>query len=85
MASATLPSIRPVTIATHSGKFHCDEVLGTVMLDKILGRPNNYSTSGLFIDLVRTRNAEVIRKADIVIAVGAEFGRLPFREHQRRT
>ncbi|KAF4751136.1 hypothetical protein FOZ62_020332, partial [Perkinsus olseni] len=66
MASATLPSIRPVTIATHSGKFHCDEVLGTVMLDKILGGPNNYN-------LVRTRNPEVISKADIVIDVGAEF------------
>ncbi|KAF4687237.1 hypothetical protein FOZ60_004205 [Perkinsus olseni] len=78
MASATLPSIRPVTIATHSGKFHCDEVLGTVMLDKILGGPNNYN-------LVRTRNPEVISKADIVIDVGAEFdpARRRFDHHQR--
>ncbi|KAF4678328.1 hypothetical protein FOL47_000057 [Perkinsus chesapeaki] len=78
MSSATLPSVRPLTIATHSGKFHCDEVLGTVMLDKILGGDKNYK-------LVRTRNPDIINKADVVIDVGAEFdpARCRFDHHQR--
>lgn len=60
MSSATLPSLRPVTIATHSGKFHCDEVLGTVMLDKILGGSKNYSTRDGSLRLLSLEGSDII-------------------------
>lgn len=63
------------TIATHNGKFHADDVFSIAALRHIFPTFN----------LIRTRDLEVISKADIVIDVGGEYdadaGR--FDHHQR--
>lgn len=63
------------TIATHDGNFHADDVFSVAALKRII--PS--------FKLIRTRDLEVIGKADIVIDVGGEYnadaGR--FDHHQR--
>jgi uncharacterized UPF0160 family protein len=63
------------TIATHNGNFHADDVFSVAALKYIFPSFN----------LVRTRDLEVIAKADIVLDVGgvydADAGR--FDHHQR--
>jgi len=63
-------------LATHSGKFHCDEVFAYVVLRLALGADHT---------LVRTRKAELIEAADIVWDVGGLFdqARDQFDHHQR--
>ncbi|TYK66874.1 MYG1 family protein [Colwellia echini] len=64
-----------LTIATHNGNFHADDVFSIAALKAIF--PS--------FTLVRTRNLDIIGKADIVIDVGgiydADAGR--FDHHQR--
>jgi uncharacterized UPF0160 family protein len=64
-----------IIIATHNGNFHADDVFSIAALKNIF--PS--------IELIRTRNLELIAKADIVIDVGGEYdadaGR--FDHHQR--
>jgi uncharacterized UPF0160 family protein len=64
-----------VTIATHNGNFHADDVFSIAALKNIFP----------VFNLVRTRDLEVIGKADVVIDVGGiydpETGR--FDHHQR--
>ncbi len=64
-----------ITIATHNGNFHADDVFSIAALKNIF--PS--------IKLIRTRNLELIAKAHIVIDVGGEYdpdaGR--FDHHQR--
>jgi len=64
-----------LTIATHNGNFHADDVFSVAALKTL------YPSAAL----VRTRDLEVIGKADIVLDVGgvydAEAGR--FDHHQR--
>jgi hypothetical protein len=53
------------TIATHSGSFHCDEALGCYLLrqtDEFAGAR-----------IVRSRDPEVLKGADVVIDVGAVY------------
>jgi len=63
------------TIVTHNGNFHADDVFSIAALKSIL--PS--------FKLVRTRDLELIAKADIVVDVGGEYdadaGR--FDHHQR--
>ncbi|XPF95736.1 MYG1 family protein [Colwellia sp. RE-S-Sl-9] len=63
------------TIATHDGNFHADDVFSVAALKCII--PS--------FKLIRTRDLEIIGKADIVIDVGGEYnadaGR--FDHHQR--
>ena len=63
------------TIATHNGNFHADDVFSIAALKNIF--PS--------FKLIRTRDLELIAKADIVIDVGGEYdpdaGR--FDHHQR--
>jgi len=69
------PQMTHKTIATHNGNFHADDVFSIAALKFIF--PS--------FDLVRTRNIEVINKADLVIDVGGEYnpetGR--FDHHQK--
>lgn len=51
------------TIATHNGNFHADDVFSIAALKSI------FST----FKLIRTRDLDVISKADIVIDVGGEY------------
>ena len=64
-----------LTVVTHNGNFHADDVFSIAALSTIF--PS--------LKLVRTRNLEVIAKADIVVDVGGEYdastGR--FDHHQR--
>jgi uncharacterized UPF0160 family protein len=76
----TAPKILPV-LATHGGKFHCDEVFAYVVLKLALA----LKAPGLDHTLLRTRKAELIDAADIVWDVGGVFdaaGRR-FDHHQR--
>jgi uncharacterized UPF0160 family protein len=65
------------TIATHSGSFHADESLAVFMLRKL----TDYADS----KLVRTRDLEIIKQADIVVDVGAIYDPASnrFDHHQR--
>jgi len=64
-----------ITIATHNGNFHADDVFSIAALKAIFPT----------YKLIRTRNLDVIAQADIVIDVGGEYdaeaGR--FDHHQR--
>jgi uncharacterized UPF0160 family protein len=76
----TAPKILPI-LATHAGKFHCDEVFAYVVLKLALG----LKAPGEDHALLRTRKAELIEAADIVWDVGGVFdaaGRR-FDHHQR--
>jgi len=63
------------TIVTHNGNFHADDVFSIAALKTIFP----------FFTLIRTRDLDIIAKADIVIDVGGEYdaetGR--FDHHQR--
>lgn len=63
------------TIATHSGSFHADDVFSIAALKNIFPHVN----------LVRTRNLELIGAADIVVDVGGEYNETTgrFDHHQR--
>ncbi len=60
-------------IVTHSGRFHADEVFAISMILMIEDR-----------EIIRTRDDEIIKKADIVLDVGAEYSpeTLRFDHHQ---
>jgi uncharacterized UPF0160 family protein len=64
-----------ITIATHNGNFHADDVFSVAALKCVI--PS--------FKLIRTRDLELIAKADIVLDVGGEYnpeaGR--FDHHQR--
>ncbi|MEE9328253.1 MAG: MYG1 family protein [Cocleimonas sp.] len=64
-----------LTIATHNGNFHADDVFSIAALKSVF--PS--------FKLIRTRDSELITKADIVLDVGGEYdpdaGR--FDHHQR--
>jgi uncharacterized UPF0160 family protein len=63
------------TIVTHNGNFHADDVFSVAALKSIF-----YS-----VTLIRTRDLEIIAKADIVIDVGGEYDSTTdrFDHHQR--
>ncbi|MFT6927054.1 MAG: uncharacterized UPF0160 family protein [Psychromonas sp.] len=70
-----IPKMNIKTIATHNGNFHADDVFSIAALKQIF--PS--------FKLIRTRDLELIGKADIVLDVGGEYdpdaGR--FDHHQR--
>lgn len=55
---------KKIVVATHSGAFHPDDVFAVALLS-ILYKGN--------IKIIRTRDAEVISKADFVVDVGLEY------------
>ncbi len=63
------------TIATHNGNFHADDIFSVAALKNIYPA----------FKLIRTRNLELISKADIVIDVGGEYDSDAerFDHHQR--
>ena len=71
---------RPI-LATHSGKFHCDEVFAYAVLRLALG----LSGPGVDHTLLRTRKPNLIETADIVWDVGSIFDAAlnRFDHHQR--
>lgn len=65
-------------IATHNGAFHCDEVLACHML-------HHHTKSYQHAEIVRTRDPEMLEKADIVVDVGGKYDveEQRFDHHQR--
>ena len=70
-----------LTLATHSGKFHCDEVFAYAVLRLAL----DLQAPGADHRLLRTRKPELIEAADIVFDVGSIFDVASnrFDHHQR--
>jgi len=68
--------MRRMLVATHSGPFHCDDVFACALLRTFLA-PD--------LQVVRTRDLERVRTADIAIDVGGEYDptRARFDHHQR--
>lgn len=66
-SSASPPKKQKITIGTHDGIFHCDEVLACFMLQQL----PEYSGA----QIVRTRNDDLLKDCDIVVDVGAVFDR----------
>lgn len=66
-----------INIGTHSGTFHCDEILAIAMLRTL----PEYKNAAV----VRTRDIEVLKQCTIVVDVGAEYdpARNRFDHHQR--
>ncbi|MES9897900.1 MAG: MYG1 family protein [Sedimenticola sp.] len=64
-----------VTVATHNGIFHADDVFSIAALKQVLPSFN----------LVRTRDSNVITEADIVVDVGGQYDadKNRFDHHQR--
>lgn len=64
-------------IGTHSGVFHCDEVLACSML--------KYSNDFSDALIVRSRNDDIHKKVDILVDVGSVFApdNYRFDHHQR--
>ena len=54
---------KKVTIVTHSGNFHADEIFAVAVLFLVLEKDND-------ISVVRSRDMEIIEKADYVLDVG---------------
>jgi uncharacterized UPF0160 family protein len=75
---ADLSCIGEITIVTHNGIFHADEVLGVISLKKKLDKYNIKSK------LIRTRDPKVIESSDIAIDVGGIYDpdNLRFDHHQ---
>lgn len=71
----SIQSATPVVIATHNGTFHADDVFGVAVLRLL--NPG--------AELVRTRDAQVIAKAEFAVDVGGEWdaSRGRFDHHQR--
>lgn len=65
----------PKTLGTHNGVFHCDEAFGSYMLKLLF--------PGL--EIVRTRDTQLLGECDIVIDVGAEYdhNKRRYDHHQR--
>jgi len=70
-----------VTFGTHNGTFHADEVMSTAVMDVAI----NCLSDG--IELVRTRDPEILSKAFTVYDVGGEYNDREFRfdHHQKET
>jgi len=65
-------------IGTHDGRFHCDDVTACYML-KTMDRFKNH-------DIVRTRDADKLAQAEIIVDVGGELNVDTLRlDHHQRT
>ncbi len=54
-----------VKIVTHSSKFHTDDIFAVATLSLVLGEDN--------IEIIRSRDPEVIKTGDYVVDVGGEY------------
>lgn len=65
-------------IGTHSGNFHCDEILACFMLQQL----DTYKNA----EIVRTRNYDLLKTCDIVVDVGEIFNPKENRfDHHQKT
>ncbi|HEY4515924.1 MAG TPA: MYG1 family protein [Candidatus Paceibacterota bacterium] len=68
-----------ITVATHNGSFHADDVFACATLSIWAGK------KGRRIKIIRTRDEKAITRADIVVDVGMEYDptRNRFDHHQK--
>ncbi len=73
------PFSRKVTLVTHSGKFHSDDIFACAILSLVLEK------EGKRANIIRTRNAEIIAAGDYVFDVGGEHDpeKRHFDHHQK--
>lgn len=67
-------------VITHSGHFHADEVLACFLVRYITGfssQNSNQSESGYWI--IRSRNKEIFREADLILDVGGIYDPLQMK------
>lgn len=70
--------VEPNTIGTHSGTFHCDEILAVYLLGQLPEFQNH--------KLLRTREQELLEQCDIVVDVGSVFDPAKKRyDHHQKT
>jgi uncharacterized UPF0160 family protein len=64
-----------VTVATHNGKFHLDDVFAVAAIKLLVGED---------VEVIRTRNQELINSADYAVDIGLEYdpSRKRFDHHQ---
>ncbi len=60
------PFSKPVTLVTHSGKFHSDDIFACAILSLVLEK------EGKKAKIIRTRDPEIIASGDYVFDVGGE-------------
>ncbi|MEX0931898.1 MAG: MYG1 family protein [Candidatus Paceibacterota bacterium] len=72
---------KPITVVTHNGGFHADDIFGTAVLLLAFKREGIPRDA---IHIVRTRDVSVIEKGDYVLDVGGEYDpkRKRFDHHQ---
>ncbi|XP_017088658.2 MYG1 protein C27H6.8 [Drosophila bipectinata] len=78
MTGGTPPKRSPLWIGTHSGTFHCDEVVACFMLKQL----PEYENAQIF----RSRDDKELReKCDIIVDVGGEYdhGKKWYDHHQK--
>jgi uncharacterized UPF0160 family protein len=70
---------KKITVVTHSGDFHADDVFACATL--LLWADKN----GCKLEIIRNRDREIIEKADIVVDVGMEYNpdKNRFDHHQK--
>ena len=70
---------KKVTLVTHSGKFHTDDIFACAILMLVLEK------EGKKVKIIRTRDSEIIAKGDYVFDVGGEHdpARRRFDHHQK--
>lgn len=67
-----------VTIGTHDGIFHCDEILACFMLQQLPKYQN--------AEIIRTRDDNLLKQCDIVVDVGGIFDKSTNRfDHHQKT
>lgn len=73
----SLQTGKPVVIGTHSGLFHCDEILAIFLLQQLPQYKN--------VKIVRTRDDATLNECDIVVDVGSVYDPAKYRfdHHQQ--
>lgn len=68
-----------ITIITHSGRFHADDVFAVATLELLLEGTDASVWKGRPIKIIRTRDEEIIARGDFVVDVGSVYD----EEHNR--
>jgi uncharacterized UPF0160 family protein len=61
-----------ITIATHNGSIHTDDVFGVAVLQAVLETQPSAASQAPSVAVARTRDATVIPDADYAVDVGGE-------------
>lgn len=65
-----------VTVVTHNGIFHADEIIACIMIKLVFGEEN--------VSILRTRDEKKFADADFVVDVGRKYDGVKFFDHHQR-